>query len=65
MVFVTLSPAASIQLSLSRKKGVVDGERPLKVPLRLKVPIEHLALYLYLNSKDILRALQKTNSITS
>jgi len=42
----------------------VDGEGPLKIPLELGVPIEHLALYLCLTSKHILRAFQKINSIT-
>jgi len=38
---------------------VVDGERPLKFPLKLKVSIQSLALNLYLTCKNILRAFHK------
>ena len=41
-------------------KGVVDGERPLKFILsKFWVLVEKSDLYLYLTSKDILRAFQK------
>jgi hypothetical protein len=52
VTFGILGPTVPIKFSLS--KGVVDGERPL-----------NLAPHLYLTSNDILRAFQKTNSITS
>jgi len=41
---------------------VVDGERPLEFPLKLKVPIEHLALHLYQTSKNVLRVFHKNKN---